>query len=89
MTLMSRMKLTKEIVKAARGLAGFSAGQLAESAEVAIDTIKSFESGRNKSLSADNQEKVQKAFERVGIQFLEDGSVAAGPGVALRETNAN
>jgi len=84
MTLMSRMKLNKEIVKAARGLAGMSAAQLSEKSDVPIDTIKSFESGRNKSLSADNQDKVQKAFEKAHIQFLEDGSVAAGPGVALK-----
>ncbi|MEL7319740.1 MAG: helix-turn-helix domain-containing protein [Pseudomonadota bacterium] len=81
---MDDMKLTKEIVKAARGLIGFSALQLAEASGVALDTVKSFESGRNKSLSADNQDRVQKALELAGVQFLESGATSDGDGVALR-----
>ena len=78
------MLLTKELVKAARGLVGTSAVSLAEAASVPLDTLKSFESGRNKTLSAENQNKVQRALEAQGIQFLDVDDSAQGPGVALK-----
>ena len=82
---MWEMLITKEISKAARGLVGWSANKLAEASGVSPDTIRSFESGRTGSLSAANQAAVQKALEAAGAQLLEDGHVANGPGVAIRE----
>ena len=82
--LMWKMLITKEISRAARGLVGWSANKLAEAAGVSPDTIRSFESGRTGNLSAANQEAVQKALEKAGVQFLENGDVARGPGVALK-----
>ena len=83
-TLMQLMLITKELSKAARGLAGMSAAGLSDAAKVPIDTIKSFESGRTRNLSAENQDKVQKALEAAGVQFLDTGDEADGPGVALK-----
>lgn len=78
------MLITRDVCKAARALAGWSANMLADAAGVSQDTIRSFESGRTKSLSAENQEAVQKALETQGIQFLNNGDVAAGPGVSKK-----
>ncbi|WP_424944302.1 helix-turn-helix domain-containing protein [Aliiroseovarius crassostreae] len=78
------MLITKEISKAARGLVGWSANNLAVAAGISPDTIRSFESGRTRSLSAENQDAVKKALEAAGVQFLESGDAATGPGVALK-----
>ena len=58
---------------------------LSEVSDVPLDTIKSFESGRSKFLSAANQDAVQKALEAAGVQFLEGGDVSGGSGVALSD----
>lgn len=76
------MLITREISRAARGLVGWSSNELAARAGVSPDTIRSFESGRTKSLSAENQDNVQKALEAAGVQFLEPGDNSDGPGVA-------
>jgi transcriptional regulator with XRE-family HTH domain len=80
---MDKMLITKELSKGARGLKEWSARDLSEKSGVALDTIKSFESGRTKALSAHNQDAVQKALELAGIQFLEADETALGVGVAL------
>jgi len=77
--------LDKKICKAARALLDWKAGDLADAAGISHDTLRSFESGRTKSLSRENEQSVRKALETQGVQFLENGQVAAGPGVALRE----
>lgn len=82
---MMKMLITKEISKAARGLVGMSAARLSELSGVALDTVKSFESGRTKSLNAQNQDAVQKALESAGVCFLEAGDTAQGRGVSLRD----
>ncbi len=78
------MILTKEVVKGARGLLGWSAPKLADVASIPLDTIKSFESGRSKTLTATNQDALQKTLEAAGVQFLEAGETALGFGVALK-----
>ena len=57
---------------------------MAEAAGISIDTLRSFESGRSKTLSATNQAALIEAFKTQGIQFLEDGDNAEGVGVALK-----
>lgn len=69
--------------KAARALVDWTAIDLAKSSGVSHDTIRSFESGRTATLSARNQEAVRTAFSKAGIQFLKNGEVAQGAGVAL------
>jgi transcriptional regulator with XRE-family HTH domain len=72
--------------KAARALLNWTAAQLSKASSVPIDTVRSFESGRSKTLSRENEGLVRKALEMGGIQFLEAGAVAVGPGVALSES---
>ncbi len=82
---MEQMLLTKEITKAARGLLEWSAPKLSAASGVPLDTIKSFESGRTKTLSAENQDRIQKAMELEGVQFLEAGHIATGNGVSMAD----
>lgn len=79
--------LTSKDVKAARAYLDWTAVDLAEKAGVSIDTIRSFESGRTKSLSAGNQAAIGQALGGAGVQFLDPGDGAEGPGVALRSTH--
>ena len=82
---MWRMLLTTELLKAARGIVRWSVNELAEESGVSPDTLRSFESGRTKSLSAHNQDAVQKALEGVGVQFMEKGDMSEGIGVAIKK----
>ena len=82
---MDIMLLTKETCKAARQLIGWTTKQLSEESDVSFDTLRSFESGRSKSLNAFNQESVQKTLERAGVQFLELGDISEGVGVVLKK----
>ncbi|WEJ79898.1 transcriptional regulator [Paracoccus versutus] len=62
----------------------WKASDLADAAAVSHDTLRSFESGRTKALDLENEEAIRKALEARGVQFLEGGQVAVGPGVAMR-----
>ena len=72
---------------AARGLVGWSQIKLAKVAAVGISTIKRMEGevgpGRSAAVTV---ERVQRALESHGVQFIEDGasSLEGGPGVRLR-----
>ena len=78
------MIIDRQVCKAARALAEWTAVELAEKSGVPHDTIRSFESGRTKNLNARNQEAIGKALESQGIQFLESGDIASGAGVVLQ-----
>ena len=82
---MFKMILTKEICKSARQLVGWTTKQLSEESGVSFDTLRSFESGRSKTLNAVNQDAVQKSLEAVGVQFMEKGDTAEGVGVAIKK----
>ena len=82
------MIITRQMSKAARALVDWNAVELAERANVSHDTIRSFESGRTATLNAKNQEAVLSAFKAAGVQFLESGDAATGPGIAIKETDA-
>ncbi|MCL8000215.1 hypothetical protein M8994_18450 [Brucella sp. 21LCYQ03] len=75
-------------IKAARALADLNQQQLSELAGVNVNTIRAMEGRGNEILVSglDTVSKVQGALEAAGVQFLEDGQVASGPGVALRTT---
>ena len=80
--------LTGAQIRMARGYAKISAKKLAELSEVAESTIKRMELEEGvPNSSGVNLEKVRQALEAQGIQFLDDGQVAGGPGVALKETS--
>ncbi len=70
-------------IRAARGLLGWSASQLAEHAEVTLRTIQRFETVEgvppNRSGTLD---KVRAALEAQGIEFI--GDPDKSPGVRLR-----
>lgn len=78
-------EVTGEQVRAARALLKWSAKKLADESDVGWATIQRLES-KNGPLAGYEQthDSLRKAFEARGIQFLEDGQVAAGPGVALK-----
>ena len=72
-----------EQIKAARMLVGWTAADLAERSGVSYPTIQRLDAtkgpvgGRHETVEA-----IRKALEAQGVQFLEAGQVAAGPGVA-------
>lgn len=71
--------------KMARAALGLGVRDLAKAAEVSPDTIARFE--RGEELRASTVETIRKALEAQGVQFLEGGQVATGPGVAIRHTD--
>lgn len=75
--------MTPEQVRMARAATGLGVRDLGEAAGVSFTTISRFETGKS-GLHHATAEAIRKALESRGIQFLEDGQVAAGPGVALK-----
>lgn len=71
-----------EQVRMARVALGLGVRELAEQAGVSFTTINRFETGKS-GLQLSSAEAIRRALEAQGVQFLESGQVAAGPGVAL------
>lgn len=69
--------------RAARAFLGWSQSKLAESAGLGLSTIVDCEKER-RLVSADALQAIRAALEQAGVQFLADGDVATGPGVALK-----
>jgi len=81
------MDNVKAQIKAGRVLAGLTQAELCEYAGVPLITLRRVE-GRpdHKGLvSRETVEAIRRALETMGIQFLEGGQVAEGPGVALKD----
>ena len=77
--------MTGEQIRAARGLLKWSARQLATSSGIGWATIQRLESKDGPLAGyADTHGAIRSALEAQGIQFLDNGQVAEGPGVALR-----
>ncbi|CAN7510465.1 helix-turn-helix domain-containing protein [Pararhizobium sp. LjRoot238] len=76
----------KILIKAGRDLLGMTQAELCEKAGVPLITLRRIEGKPDHTglVSRDTVEKVKAALEAEGVQFLEDGQVAAGPGVAIR-----
>jgi transcriptional regulator with XRE-family HTH domain len=76
--------MTGEQIRAARALLKWSARQLAEASGIGWATVQRLES-KDGPLTGYGQthEAIRRALEAQGVQFLEGGQVAAGPGVAL------
>ena len=73
-----------EQIRAARALVGWTAADLARESGVSYPTVQRLDatrgqvSGRHETVQA-----IRKALEAHGVQFLDAGQVASGPGVAL------
>lgn len=77
-----------EQVRMARAALGLGVRELAEKAGVSFTTINRFETGKS-GLQLSSAEAIRRAFEAQGVQFLESGQVAGGPGVALKAGISN
>ena len=80
------MNSEKSQIKAARTLVGMTQTALCEKAGIPLITLRRIE-GRpdHKGLvSVETVESVRAVLEAQGVQFLDNGDVAAGPGVALK-----
>lgn len=79
------MVITPEQCRAARGLLGWSQGELADNAGLTKLTISSFERGG--AMRANNNELLEMAFDDGGVMFVDDGetSKAGGAGVRLQK----
>ncbi|AXT41547.1 XRE family transcriptional regulator [Phaeobacter inhibens] len=79
------MENAKVQIKAARTLAGLSQAELCQLAGVPLITLRRIEGKpSHKGLVSDDVvATIQGALEAKGVQFLESGQVASGPGVAL------
>lgn len=76
----------KMLIKAGRDLLGMTQAELCERAGVPLITLRRIEGKPAHAglVSQDTVEKVKAALQAQGVQFLEDGQVASGPGVALK-----
>lgn len=76
--------MTGEQVRAARALAGMTAQGLADASGVSYPTVQRIDATKGPiSARHDTVQRIVAALEAQGVQFLEGGQVAAGPGVAL------
>lgn len=77
--------MTPEQLRMARNALRIGTRELAEIAGVSFTTINRFETEKG-GMQHSNAEAVRKALEAQGIQFLEEGDTANGPGVVLVRT---
>jgi transcriptional regulator with XRE-family HTH domain len=74
--------LTIEQLRAARGLLGWSQSKLAARAGLSLPTVKRVEAGFGARVSDDARNKLQRALESAGVEFIQENG--GGPGVRLR-----
>ena len=77
--------MTPGTCRAARALLGISQIDLAERADIAVQTLRNFE-GEQSVPSHNTWLKIKRTLEKAGIQFLEDDN--GGPGLRLRHAEA-
>ncbi len=75
--------MTPAQLRMARNALRIGTRELAEMAGVSFTTISRFETEKG-GLQHASAEAIRKSLEEHGIQFLDDGQVASGPGVALK-----
>lgn len=77
--------MTGEQIRAARALLGWKAADLAEKSGISVPTVQRLDSTKGQlSGRYETIEAVRSAFTAAGIQFLDNGDVSQGAGVALR-----
>ncbi len=72
-----------EQFRAARGLLGWSQTKLAEMAGLSLPTVKRVESGLGPPVSDQAREKLRRALNDAGVDFIDENG--GGPGVRLRK----
>ncbi|HCQ59819.1 MAG TPA: transcriptional regulator [Sulfitobacter sp.] len=72
------MELTQGLNKAARGLLEWSIKAQAEASGISLDTLRSFESGRTRRLSRENESAALRCFKDHGLTFLPENGGGAG-----------
>ncbi len=77
------MSISPEQCRAARGLLGWSQGDLSKASETATKTIADFERGAREPY-ARTLEDVRVAFERAGVEFIPENGGGAGVRLAKR-----
>ncbi|WP_306131418.1 helix-turn-helix domain-containing protein [Roseivivax marinus] len=70
----------------ARAAVRLGVRELAAEAGVSFTTVSRFETGKS-GLQHSSAEALRRALEAHGVQFLENGQVAEGSGVAIRKPN--
>lgn len=76
--------MTPEQLRMARNALRLGVRELAIQAGISFTTISRFETGKG-GLQHSTAESIRKTLEAQGIQFLENGDVSAGNGVALKK----
>jgi len=77
-------RMNGEQIRAGRALLGWSAADLAARAGISYPTMQRIDATRGPVTGRyETIEAIRRALEAQGIQFLEGGQVAAGPGVAF------
>lgn len=77
------MLISPAICRAARALVDWKQPELASAAGLGLSTIVDFEKER-RTVSEDAVTAIRTALEAAGVQFVEQGDVAHGKGVALK-----
>jgi transcriptional regulator with XRE-family HTH domain len=72
-----------EQLRAARGLLGWSQSKLADRAGLSLPTVKRVEAGLGVHVSDEARNKLQRALESAGVEFIEENG--GGQGVRLRK----
>jgi transcriptional regulator with XRE-family HTH domain len=72
-----------ELLRAARGLLGWSQSELAVRAGLSLPTVKRVEAGTGPRVSDEARAKLQRALENAGVEFIDENG--GGPGVRLHK----
>ena len=75
--------LTIEQLRAARGLLGWSQSKLAARAGLSLPTVKRVEADLGPRVSDEARNKLQRALESAGVEFIDENG--GGPGLRLRK----
>jgi len=75
--------ITIEQLRGARGLLGWSQTELARKAGLSLPTVKRVEAGTGPRVSEVARERLQRALESGGVEFIDENG--GGPGVRLRK----